>query len=105
MASITPAVLESILDLMGHMGPDQAKNQREAWAAYDRWLEDERIEMLEEPGGLEAHFRALTSSPHAAPKQWADSYLAAFAISSRLTIVTFDRSFRGKAKDLLLLEV
>ncbi len=87
------------------MGPDQVKNQQEAWTAYDRWLEDERIEMLEEPGGLEAHLRALTRSPHAAPKEWADSYLAAFAISSRLTIVTFDRSFRGKAKDLLLLEV
>ncbi|MGA8870967.1 MAG: TA system VapC family ribonuclease toxin [Candidatus Acidiferrales bacterium] len=102
---ITQLGLLRLLSAEVIMGPDQVKNQQEAWTAYDRWLEDERIEMLEEPGGLEAHFRALTRSPHAAPKEWADSYLAAFAISSRLTIVTFDRSFRGKAKDLLLLEV
>ena len=102
---ITQLGLLRLLSAEVIMGPDHVKNQQEAWTAYDRWLEDERIEMLEEPGGLEAHFRALTRSPHAAPKEWADSYLAAFAISSRLTIVTFDRSFRGKAKDLLLLEV
>ncbi len=102
---ITQLGLLRLLSAEVIMRPNQVKNQQEAWTAYDRWLEDERIEMLEEPGGLEAHFRALTRSPHAAPKEWADSYLAAFAISSRLTIVTFDRSFRGKAKDLLLLEV
>ena len=86
------------------MGPEEVKNQQEAWNSYDRWLEDERVEMLEEPGELEAHFRALTRSPHAAPKDWADSYLAAFALSSRLTVVTFDAGFRNKAKDLLLLK-
>ena len=102
---ITQLGLLRLLSAEVIIGPDHVKNQQEAWTAYDRWLEDERIEMLEEPGGLEAYFRALTRSPHAAPKEWADSYLAAFAISSRLTIVTFDRSFRGKAKDLLLLEV
>ncbi len=87
------------------MGPDQVKSQQEAWKAYDRWLEDERVEFLDEPAGLEARFRGLTRSPHAAPKDWADSYLAAFALSSRLTVVTFDRAFQNKAKELLLLRV
>jgi uncharacterized protein len=86
------------------MGPDQAKSQQEAWKAYDRWLEDERVEFLDEPSGLETHFRALTRSPLASPKDWADSYLAAFAQASRLTVVTFDQGFQNKAKDLLLLE-
>ena len=86
------------------MGPDQAKNQVEAWGAYDRWLQDERVEFLEEPGGIETQFRALTRPLHASPKDWADSYLAAFAQASRLTVVTFDRAFQSKAKDLLLLE-
>lgn len=86
------------------MGRDQVKSQQEAWKAYDRWLEDERVELLDEPGGIEIHFRALTRSPHASPKDWADSYLAAFAMASRLTVVTFDQAFRNKAKDLLLLE-
>lgn len=85
------------------MGPDQVKSQREAWKAFDRWHEDQRVEFLDEPAGIEADFRALTRSPQAAPKDWADSYLAAFALASRLTVVTFDQAFRLKAKDLLLL--
>jgi predicted nucleic acid-binding protein len=40
----------------------------------------------------------------AAPKVWADAYLSAFAETSQLTLVTFDRAFRGKAKPLILLE-
>jgi len=86
------------------MGPDHAKSQQEAWKTYDAWLEDERVEFLHEPAGLETEFRALTQSPQASPKDWADSYLAAFAHVSRLTLVTFDRAFQNKAKDLLLLE-
>ena len=85
------------------MGPDGVQTQQEAWKTYDRWIEDERVEWLEEPGELEFRFRALTRSPHAAPKDWADSYLAAFARASRLTVVTFDRSFQNKAEDLVLL--
>ena len=34
---------------------------------------------------------------------WTDAYLAAFADSAQLTIVTFDRAFRGRAKPLILL--
>ena len=86
------------------MGADGAKSQHEAWRAYDRWLEDERVEFLGEPGGLETEFRALTRSAQAAPKDWADSYLVAFAQASRLTVVTFDHAFQNKAKDLVLLE-
>lgn len=101
---LTQLGLLRLLSAPAVMGPDEAKNQQEAWRAYDRWLEDERVEFLEEPGGLEGQFRALTRSPHASPKDWADSYLAAFAQVSRLTLVTFDRAFQNKAKDLLLLE-
>jgi toxin-antitoxin system PIN domain toxin len=86
------------------MGLDQAKSQHEAWKAYDHWLEDERVDFLDEPIGLETQFRALARSPRASPRDWADSYLAAFAQTSRLTVVTFDRAFQNKAKDLLLLQ-
>ena len=86
------------------MGPDQAKNQLDAWRAYDAWLEDERVEFMDEPGGLEDHFRSLTRSMRASPKHWADSYLAAFAQASRLTVVTFDRAFEAKSSDVLFLE-
>jgi toxin-antitoxin system PIN domain toxin len=86
------------------MGADRVQNQEEAWWAYDRWLEDERIDFIEEPAGLEAHFRELTHSHSPSTKDWADSYLVAFAIGSQLTIVTFDRALQSKAEDILLLK-
>jgi toxin-antitoxin system PIN domain toxin len=101
---LTQLGLLRLLSAPAVLGPDRAKSQPEAWRAYDRWLEDVRVEFLDEPSGLETHFRALTRSPHASPKDWADAYLAAFAQASRLTVVTFDRAFENKAKDLLLLE-
>ena len=85
------------------MGPDKAMSQVEAWKTYDRWIRDDRVEFLDEPAEIEPHFRGMTRSPHAAPKDWADSYLAAFAAASRLTLVTFDRAFYRKAKELVLL--
>jgi toxin-antitoxin system PIN domain toxin len=101
---LTQLGLLRLLSAPAVMGPDQAKSQQEEWKAYDRWLEDERVDFLDEPSGLETQFRALTRLHHALPKDWADSYLAAFAHASRLTVVTFDRAFQNKAKDLLLLE-
>jgi predicted nucleic acid-binding protein len=83
---------------------DEVMRQPEAWATYDRWLEDDRVNFLEEPSGLERRFRMLTRLKQAAPKAWADAYLAAFAETSQLTLVTFDRAFRGKVKPLVLLE-
>ena len=85
------------------MGPDEVLSQTEAWAVYDRWLEDERIGFLDEPSGIELEFRSLTLSRQAAPKDWADSYLAAFASAAQLTLVTFDRSLSGKVKSSILL--
>jgi toxin-antitoxin system PIN domain toxin len=100
---ITQLGLLRLLSAAAVMGPDRAMSQQDAWSTYDRWLEDERIDFLDEPNGLDAQFRALTQSPHASPKEWADSYLAAFALASRLTVVTFDRAFQKKARGALLL--
>lgn len=83
---------------------DEVLNQPEAWAVYDRWLEDGRVTFLEEPPGVERRFRALTRLKSASPKVWADAYLIAFAETAQLTVVTFDRAFRGKTKPLILLE-
>lgn len=100
---LTQLGLLRLLTAPAVMGVDQAMSQRDAWRAYDRWLEDDRVEFLEEPGGLDTPFRALTQSAQASPKDWADSYLVAFAHASRLTVVTFDQAFQSKARDLLLL--
>ena len=85
------------------MGPDDVMTQRSAWFAYDRWQADERVGFLDEPVNLEARFRALTRLRHPAPKDWADSYLASFAHTSDLTLVTFDSALKAKAtRDVLL---
>jgi toxin-antitoxin system PIN domain toxin len=85
------------------MGED-VMDQTSAWAVYDRWLEDGRVSFLEEPPGLDRRFRMLTHSKRAAPKAWADAYLASFAETAQVTLVTFDRAFRGRVRSLLLLE-
>jgi toxin-antitoxin system PIN domain toxin len=86
------------------MGQDEVMTQLEAWGAYDQWLQDERISFLDEPPEMETPFRALTRSRRSAPKDWADSYLAAFAQAAQLTLVTFDQGFSRKAAPLILLQ-
>jgi uncharacterized protein len=86
------------------MGKDDVLTQIEAWSIYDRWLQDDRVAFIEEPPGMDRRFRALTRLKSASPKSWADAYLAAFAGTAQLTLVTFDRALRGRAKPLMLLE-
>jgi hypothetical protein len=61
------------------------------------------VDFIEEPLELEQIFRSMSQLQRPAPKDWADSYLAAFSIASQLTLVTFDRALRGKVKSGLLL--
>jgi toxin-antitoxin system PIN domain toxin len=77
--------------------------QDAAWVAYDKWMSDGRISVLDEPANVEPSFRALChgSDPH--PKIWTDAYLAAFAIASGMQLVTFDWGFWGKVPQLMLL--
>jgi toxin-antitoxin system PIN domain toxin len=82
---------------------DDALTQPEAWTVYDGWLRDARVSMVDEPQGLDRRFRALSRLRRATPKAWADAYLAAFAETSQMTLVTFDRAFRGKLRALMLL--
>jgi toxin-antitoxin system PIN domain toxin len=92
-----------LLTLEAVMGQNEVMAQAEAWKTYDRWLQDERIGFLDEPAEIEPPFRALTQSGQAAPKDWADSYLAAFAMAAQLTLVTFDRGIATKVTQSVLL--
>jgi toxin-antitoxin system PIN domain toxin len=82
---------------------DEVMTQPRAWAAYDRWLKDPRVEFVDEPAEIENRFRALTRLRQPATRDWADSYLAAFATAGQLTLVTFDRALGSKAKSAILL--
>ncbi len=85
------------------MGEDEVMTQAAAWQAYDMWFEDDRIFFLDEPPALEPRFRAFSHQRRAAPKEWSDSYLCAFAETAGLRLVTFDRALLAKSPDLLLL--
>ena len=99
---ITQLGLLRLLSAEAVMG-DDVLSQSEAWVVYDTWLKDDRAQLMDEPPGIETWFRTRTRSRHASPKVWGDAYLAAFAEASQVTLVTFDRAFRGKVKPLILL--
>lgn len=80
------------------------RSQAGAWKIYDEWIKDGGASFLEEPASVQEKFRSFTQSKSMAPKGWADSYLAAFAAASDLTLVTFDQGFHGRVKHLLVLK-
>ena len=66
---------------------------RAAWAALDQLMADET-------------WRQLADGDAASPKRWADAYLAAFATTGGLRMVTLDKdflNFESHGLDLLLL--
>jgi len=85
------------------MTAEEVLTQRQAWQVYDRLLEDDRILFIDEPAALESTFRAASQLRRAAPKDWADSYLIAFARSAGFHLVTFDKAIGRKASDVILL--
>jgi hypothetical protein len=82
---------------------DEVMTQPQAWAAYDRWLRDPRVMLVDEPPEIEPRFRSLSRRRQPATKDWADSYLAAFATAGQLTLVTFDRGLLARARSAILL--
>jgi toxin-antitoxin system PIN domain toxin len=69
-------------------------NLQDAFALYDRLLEDPRIELNAEPEGLDRLMRTA-SRPFArqiATKAIGDLYLMGFAIAAEATMVTFDKA-------------
>jgi uncharacterized protein len=65
----------------------------QAWQLFDLYLSDPRVAFADEPANLEMHWRGLTQSQKYSPKVWSDAYLAAFALSAQLELVTFDQGF------------
>jgi toxin-antitoxin system PIN domain toxin len=86
------------------MGRNEVMSQGQAWETYDRWMEDGRVIFLDEPPSLEASFRSISQARRTAPKDWADSYLVAFALISGLKLVTFDQALHGRSGELVILK-
>lgn len=83
---------------------DDTVTQVQAWSAYDRWFDDDRVLFLNEPPNVENGFRAMSRRSNPDPKLWADAYLAAFANSEEMQLVSFDRALVGRVDHSFLLE-
>src|ERR1035438_861167 len=79
-------------------------SQAEAWDLYDDWLEHGPAAYVEEPPAIEPTFRSLSGSGQVAPKDWADSYVSAFAQVSGLRLVTFDHNLQRRTAGAVLLK-
>jgi toxin-antitoxin system PIN domain toxin len=100
---ITQLGLLRLLTSEAVMG-DEVLTQSDAWRVYDAWRRDARVSFAPEPAGLDRTFRQRSRAKAASPKSWADAYLSAFADEGGLSLVTFDRAFRGRVESLVLLE-
>jgi len=79
---------------------EQTLTLRKAWAVYDKWLEDPRVEIYPEPRGIDTEFRQATEPFGAkqASKWIGDCYLLAYARGSQAVLVTFDAALHAQAR-------
>ena len=88
----TPALMET-----------EVLTQRACWQVYDRWIATGQVDWAEESQELESLLRTLTNQTSSSPKAWMDSYLAAFAATAQLTLVTFEKALARKTTGAVLL--
>lgn len=77
----------------------------EAWSAYQAWLQRGDVTFAREPAGCDTVLGRWVEAGVIQPRLCTDAYLAAFARSAGMRLVTFDRDFRRfDGLDLLQLE-
>jgi toxin-antitoxin system PIN domain toxin len=82
---------------------EEVLSQPQCWQIFDRWIDSGQATFAPEPSGMESALRANTRLSSPSPKAWADAYLAAFAETAGLTLITFDRALAGQVKSAILL--
>lgn len=100
---VTQMGLLRLLTTASIMGTD-VLTSRAAWRAYRTLLSDPRLRFAPEPPGLDAEWQQLMSQNHPAPKLWTDAYLAAFARTSGMRLVTLDRAMLSLSRETMLLQ-
>jgi uncharacterized protein len=68
---------------------------RDALDIHERFMASRSVAYRDEPAGVAPLWHRLAVTDSTAPKIWMDAYLAAFAISADLHMVTLDRDFRA----------
>ncbi len=79
------------------------RSQKACWALFDQWIEGGKAILADDPPGLDDNFRSRATVSSPSPKVWADAYLAAFAETGQMTLVTFDRALAGTVEGAVLL--
>lgn len=78
-------------------------SQIQAWELYDGWIRKGGTVFLDEPIGIETELRFYADRKTPSPREWADSYLIAFAAAASLPLVTFDRGLSQRYARAILL--
>ena len=97
--------LTSTSTLLKAYGAEGLTN-RDALVALHALQALRQVNVREEPRGTLALWQAMSALDSASPKVWMDAYLAAFAISGGLRMLTLDQDFRiflPRGLDLALL--
>jgi len=76
----------------------------EAWFTYREWRRDRAIVYEAEPAKCQLKLDEYVSGGLVQPKIWSDAYLAAFAESGEMRLVSFDADF-GRFAGLNLLHL
>jgi predicted nucleic acid-binding protein len=63
-----------------------------AWQKFDLLMSNPRVTFVDEPAGIQQHWRSFTDRQSFSPHVWNDAYSAALAICANLELVTFDKS-------------
>ena len=75
-----------------------------AWSKSTDFLNLPEVHLFAEPVGLDEAWRRFSTVGRLSPNLWTDAYLAAFARSAGLRLVTFDAGFAGfEGLDCLML--
>lgn len=75
----------------------------EAWEKCEELLTLPQVVWLAEAAGLDAEWRQCAALASPSPKVWMDAYLAAFAVTGGLNLVSLDKDFvRMKSRGLQL---
>ena len=77
----------------------------DAWAALQTFLALPQVDVIDEPPELGRIWSQLGAIEQAAPKRWMDAYLAAFAITASLPLISLDQDFRQFEPEGLTLQL
>ena len=84
---------------------DQVLTPSVAWKKGAEFLALPEVRCLTEPAGLDEQLGKFCALGRMSPNWWTDAYLASFARSAGLRLVTFDQGFsKFSGLDLLLLQ-